>query len=164
MLFSNKMQFSILLTTNIIVTAFMTGVIWLVQLVNYPLYPHIKPDNFTDFQTDHIKKITPLVAPVMITELFSSLALIVFTPNNFYKTQIPNLFLINFCIVVIIWLVTFYYSVPNHQKLKEGWDSKLHAHLVQSNWTRTIAWTLRSSILAYIVFVLINSANLLELK
>lgn len=140
----------------------MTGVIWLVQVINYPLYKYLGVDNFTKYQTEHIARITPVVAPIMIIELFTSLGLISFLPHELAQQNILYPLLINFTLVVLIWLATVSYSVPIHQNLKEGLDQKLYDKLLATNWARTIAWTLRSAILIYLL--LINSASLVELK
>lgn len=137
---------------NIFSCAFMTGVIWLVQVVNYPLYRHVSVENFTQYQTEHIRSITGVVGPVMIIELFTSLGVISFLPVDFTKQNILYPLLINFALVVLIWLATVSYSVPIHQALKENWDEKLYTKLLATNWTRTIAWTLRLLLLAYIIF------------
>jgi hypothetical protein len=133
----------------------MTGVIWLVQVVNYPLYKHLSRDHFKAYQADHISRITPVVGPIMIIELFTSLALISFLPIDLQQHKFLYPLLINFVLVVLIWLATVSYSVPIHQTLKEGWDNALYKKLLQTNWTRTIAWTLRSLVLSYICYELL---------
>lgn len=140
---------------NILSTAFMTGVIWLVQVVNYPLYKYLHKDEFKDYQTEHIRRITLVVAPIMIIELFTSLSLISFLPIELAQKQILYPLLINFALTVLIWLATVSYSVPIHQNLKEAWDEKLYSKLLSTNWTRTIAWTLRSLILCYLSYQLL---------
>jgi hypothetical protein len=134
----------------------MTGVIWLVQVVNYPLYRHVSIDNFTKYQGEHIRRITAVVAPIMIIELFTSLGLISFLPLELAQQNILYPLLINFALVVLIWLATVSYSVPIHQTLKEKWDEKLYTKLLATNWTRTIAWTLRSLILIYLSYKLLE--------
>jgi hypothetical protein len=133
----------------------MTGVIWLVQVVNYPLYKYLDEEKFKDYQTDHIARITPVVGPIMIIELFTSLSLISFIPFEMIQAKMLYPLLINFVLVVLIWLATVSYSVPIHQNLKEGWDEKLYTKLLATNWTRTIAWTLRSLILIYLSYQLL---------
>lgn len=133
----------------------MTGVIWLVQVVNYPLYKHLSKDVFKNYQTDHIARITPVVAPIMIIELFTSLSLISFLPIELAQNKMLYPLLINFVLVVFIWLATVSYSVPTHQNLKEGWDEKLYYKLISSNWARTIAWSLKSIILVYLSYQLL---------
>lgn len=133
----------------------MTGVIWLVQVVNYPLYKYVGAEKFKEYQTDHIRRITPVVAPVMIIEIFTSLALISFLPSELAQKSMLYPLLVNFVLAVIIWLATISYSVPIHQTLKEGWDNELYQKLLATNWTRTIAWSLRFIILIYLSYQLL---------
>ena len=55
---------------------FMTGLIWLIQLVHYPLMDRIPPDGFIEFHQSHSFRITWIVAPVMLLELMTSILLI----------------------------------------------------------------------------------------
>ena len=49
-------------------------------------------------------------------------------------------------LVAIIWASTALIQVPCHAKLVEGFDARAHRRLVDTNWIRTIAWTLRGAI------------------
>lgn len=135
----------------------MTGVIWLVQVVNYPLYKYLSTENFTQYQGEHIRRITRVVAPIMIIELFTSLGLISFLPLELAQQNILYPLLINFALVVLIWLATVSYSVPIHQALKDGFDQKHYNKLLSSNWVRTIAWSLRILFLGYLMLQIYNS-------
>lgn len=135
----------------------MTGVIWLVQVVNYPLYRYLSTENFTQYQGEHIRRITRVVAPIMIIELFTSLGLISFLPLELAQQNILYPLLINLALVVLIWLATVSYSVPIHQALKDGFDQKHYNKLLSSNWVRTIAWSLRLLFLGYLMLQIYNS-------
>lgn len=50
-------------------TWLMTGVIWTVQIVHYPLFAGVGPDRFLDYARAHTARIIRLVAPVMLVEL-----------------------------------------------------------------------------------------------
>jgi hypothetical protein len=64
-------------------TLFMVGVIWLVQIVHYPLYHHIHAQSFPDYEVQHVNKITLVVAPVMFIEATTALILVVRAPAGF---------------------------------------------------------------------------------
>jgi hypothetical protein len=134
----------------------MTGVIWLVQCVNYPLAKFISPEDFTPYQNAHIKAITPVVAPFMIAELASSAALIGMVPYDCTHCALVNNLMIGFWINVLIWVMTVLFSVPLHQKLKFGWDQGLHQKLIFNNWIRTLAWTARAGLLFYLLLFMLN--------
>jgi hypothetical protein len=47
--------------------------------------------------------------------------------------------------VIILWLVTFIFSVPLHNKLLQGKDHLHIQKLVRTNWIRTLLWWTRSA-------------------
>ena len=47
-------------------------------------------------------------------------------------------------LVVVIWLSTALFQVPQHRRLESGFDEQAHRRLVNTNWIRIIAWTARS--------------------
>jgi hypothetical protein len=67
-----------LMPAHIASTLFLTGVIWVIQLVQYPFFSYINPASFIKYHDDYRFWITPIVAPPMIVELLTSI-LLVFT-------------------------------------------------------------------------------------
>ena len=57
-----------ILILNIIISAILTGVILITQIVNYPLFKYVKGE-FSTFHKQYVKWIGFVVAPIMITEL-----------------------------------------------------------------------------------------------
>ena len=148
--------FYLVFVVNLFSCLYMTGVIWLVQCVNYPLAKFISPEDFPPYQNAHIKAITPVVAPFMIAELASSAALIGMVPYDCTHCALVNNLMIGFWINVLIWVMTVLFSVPLHQKLKFGWDQGLHQKLIFNNWIRTLAWTARAGLLFYLLLFMLN--------
>ena len=56
-------------------TGFLTGLIWVVQLVVYPGFAHVAPAAFPAFHRAYTRTITFLVGPSMLLELGTGLAL-----------------------------------------------------------------------------------------
>jgi hypothetical protein len=137
-----------LLLANIASTLFLTGVIWVVQLVQYPFFAYIKPESFTKYHDDYRFWITPVVAPPMIVELLSSIFLVFYPPENIDS----RLILFGLILTVITWASTFFRQVPLHEKLAAGFDAKTHAALVHTNWLRTAAWSLRALLVTYLAW------------
>jgi uncharacterized membrane protein len=127
----------------------MTGVIWFVQIVHYPLFEKVGNHDFTKYEDEHKKLTTYIVAPFMLIELASSIFLF-FTVNPFRISFI----MINLALLVIIWLSTFFIQVPLHGKLSTGFNKVYHRYLVRTNWIRTICWTIRS--LAVLIILIIK--------
>ncbi len=115
---------------------FLTGLIWVIQIIHYPSYHYVHTDNFQKFQEFHTQKITYIVAPMMLLELFTGLALAWFFPEPIY--------FLNAFSIALVWLSTFFLSVPLHSKLMKQYDQMLITKLIISNWPRTIVWSLRS--------------------
>lgn len=120
----------------------MTGLIWLIQLVHYPTFKYVDKNNFTDFSDFHTKQITKIVLPAMLLEIATSAVLIYLNFNI--------LFVINFILNSIIFITTFFLSVPKHEKLKIEKNKFIINSLILTNWPRTLIWSLRSLILIYI--------------
>ena len=137
---------------NLASTLYLTGVIWLVQLVQYPFFSRVGAENFQQYHAAHTFWITPVVAPAMILELITAIFLIIYPPENI---DIKLLWL-GLILAVTVWLSTFFLQVPMHEKLANGFDAEAHRFLINSNWVRTIAWTLRSGLVCYFLWKIIR--------
>ena len=137
---------------NISSTWFMVGLIWLIQIVHYPLFKLVGKNEFEIYHNGHSVLITPLVGTVMILELISSILLVVFPPKNVSIT-IP---IIGAILIFIIWASTYFLQIPHHNALSKAYEFKAHNLLVQSNWIRTIAWSMRGLLLVYMLHLLLT--------
>jgi hypothetical protein len=52
--------------------------------------------------------------------------------------------------------VTFFISVPFHNRLAQGFDYIAIDGLVRTNWLRTLAWTARLTLLGFMLWRLIK--------
>jgi hypothetical protein len=138
----------LILLANLASTLYMTGVIWLIQLVQYPFFSKIGASNFAEYHASYTAWITPVVAPLMIAELATSFFIIFYPPNHIDA----KLLYAGLILTLIIWASTFFLQVPMHEKLGSGFNAEAHAFLVNSNWIRTIAWSLRSVLVLYFVW------------
>ena len=125
-----------LIISNLSITILMLGIIWFVQLVHYPLFPKADLNNFKNFHSEHTKRISWIVAPLLISEGLVSTVLFVKMPSI--------ITFIGLSILIFIWISTFFIQVPIHNKLNKEFDVKLFYKLLKSNWIRTIGWSLRS--------------------
>lgn len=139
---------NLILIANFASTLFMTGIIWLIQLVQYPFFAQVGAENFPKYHASHSFWITPVVAPMMILELITSTYLIFYSPENIDI----KLIWLGLVLTAIVWLSTFYLQVPMHEKLSQGFNVEAHQFLVNSNWIRTIAWSLRSILVSYFLW------------
>ena len=126
-----------MLIIHLIATSVMVGVIWVIQLVHYPSFHFIELKQYTTFQRFHMSRISYVVIPAMLTELFT-LILIVISMD-----QIDTLVLASAILLIFIWLMTAVFFSGVHQKLTLGYDQTVVDKLVKLNWGRTLLWTLR---------------------
>ncbi|MDX1672168.1 MAG: hypothetical protein R3211_07485 [Balneolaceae bacterium] len=134
---------------NAVCTLFMTGLIWFVQLVQYPGFTSLDPPSFLQFHYSHVYRIAWLVIPVMVAELATSIILVVAYELFF------DINLIGLALLLLIWASTFALQMPIHRKLREETDLKLIKKLIFSNWIRTLAWSLKSALSIYGLMLLI---------
>lgn len=131
---------SFIVLMHLTATLLMTGVIWFVQLVHYPLFRKVGSEDFARYEQAHTRRITPLVAPLMLLELLSAFLLIWHHPASIPAGQIY----LGLGLVIFIWLCTTLIQVPQHRLLSRGFDAQVHRNLVNYNWLRTIAWSGRT--------------------
>ena len=126
-----------MLIIHLIATSVMVGVIWTIQLVHYPSFHFIELKQYTTFQRFHMSRISYVVIPAMLTELFTLILIII------SMDQIDTLVLASAILLIFIWLITAVFFSGVHQKLTLGYDQTVVDKLVKLNWGRTLLWTLR---------------------
>lgn len=122
-------------------TWFLVGLIWMVQVVHYPLFANVGEPGYTTYQQLHEQKITWIVGPTMVLELLIAI-LLVFGASASNSVD-ARLAWVSFVLVLLIWATTAFVSVPCHAKLSSGFDQQAHYWLVTTNWVRTIAWSIK---------------------
>lgn len=136
----------IILIIHIVTTIFMTGLCWFVQIVHYPLFRVIEKDQFPAYEIKNI--ITSFITvPIMIAELVTGLILLYNYQDVFH--------LLNMILLAFIWLSTMIFQVPIHLKLMQEGSPKLITKVIRTNWIRTLSWTARTLLIAYLLWTLI---------
>lgn len=123
-------------------TLALFGLIWMVQVVHYPLMAWVGRSAFKDWHDRHLRRMTWIVGPLMLAEVATSLWLLESPPPR----ASPWLPWVGIALVVVVWVSTAVLQVPMHRRLERGWDERAHCFLVRSNWVRTVAWTARAAI------------------
>lgn len=141
-----------LIILQIASTLIMLGVIWVIQLVQYPLFSHVNAENFPKYHAAHTFWITPVVAPTMIIELVTSILIVFYPPKNI---DIKLLY-VGLILTLVAWASTFFIQIPLHNKLANSFDANAHSGLVNTNWIRTIAWSLRTVLVVYFAWIYIE--------
>ena len=128
---------NMLLLTQTASTLALVGLIWFVQVVHYPLFANVGRSEFADYERLHRHRTGFVAAPLMLLEAGTAIAMLWFRPAGVTTTMA----LLGFALVVFIWVSTFGWQVPAHNKLSGDFDTSTHRWLVRSNWLRTGLWT-----------------------
>ena len=132
----------IILLANVASTLFMTGLIWFVQVVHYPLAAAVGPAQFPAYQAAHMRLTGPVVGPPMLLEIATTALLVASRPE-----PIPAwLAWTGAGLLAAVWASTALLQVPAHEALLHGLDPAVVRRLVATNWIRTVAWTGRAAV------------------
>ena len=123
----------------------MTGVIWFVQVVHYPLFAGVGAEAFAVYAARHSTLTTYVVIVPMLIELITALLLVWRRPPELAVWEVW----LGLGLVGITWLSTAFLQVPQHTALGAGFNGAAHTTLVMTNWLRTAAWTLRSALVLW---------------
>ena len=109
--------------------------IWMVQLVIYPSFLFYTTADLITWLKTYTVHITSIVMPLMVGQLFLALYAL-------YK-ELSIVSVSRGILILLIWILTFLIFVPIHNNIQAGkFDTPLLRKLVQSNWLRTLLWTL----------------------
>lgn len=144
---------SLLLVVHAAATWFMVGLIWLVQIVHYPLMQMVGREEFVPYSLRHQLAITPVVGAPMLIEVATAAYLLVQNP----QLRRSKWFLASCVLLAVIWASTAFWQVPLHQTLLGGYDPERVRSLVLSNWIRTVAWSARGLIMGAFVISRLKS-------
>ena len=124
---------------NLAVSWGLTILIWLVQLIIYPGFHRVPPEDFVLYHRWYALRISVVVMPLMLFELVLLLGwwLGGADGSSAYMATLA---------VSIVWLSTFGLQVPTHKRLQTGKSDALINRLVATNWIRTAAWSLKAVI------------------
>lgn len=140
----------VVLMAQAVASGAMCGLIWFVQVVHYPLFARITGEPSKQHALENQRRTTPVVVPFMAVELAAAVALAVWPPAGVGRGAT----LVGLALVAVNWLSTFLLQVPLHERLAvAGHTSDLVERLVRSNWIRTVAWTSRAMLAAWMLRV-----------
>ena len=126
------------LYVHAVTTLLMVGVIWVIQLVHYPLFELVGRENFVAYERSHTVRIGLIVIPTMLLEALTTMLLVLLDGQ-----------LLTICgaaILAVIWGSTALFQVPCHERLALRFEEAAWQRLVRTNWIRTFGWTTRGGI------------------
>jgi hypothetical protein len=109
--------------------------ILMVQFIVYPSFYFYSEIDLKRWHQIYKVRITAIVLPLMLTQLFLSIREVYFDANALA-------YLILF-IILLTWVITFLISVPLHEAIEREENSmQYRIKLVRTNWIRTVSWAL----------------------
>jgi len=137
------------LVIQVAATWFMIGLIWMVQVVHYPLFRAIPADSFRPYEAAHTSAIGRLLILPAGIEVVSAAALVWYRPD-----AVPLwLVMLSGALLAAIWVATALVQARLHRRLLDGYDIATVDRLVRTNWFRTGAWTLRGVLVAVMLLL-----------
>lgn len=108
--------------------------VWMTQLVVYPSFTYFSPGDLPLWHRRYTTSISFLVVPLMLAQLFTH------SVGLWQHFSLPRL--LTAILIGLIWINTFGYAVPLHNKISAGINVTVSARqLVAVNWYRTALWT-----------------------
>lgn len=119
-------------------SAYMTGVVFFVQVCQYPLFKWVGDANFAEYHRRYVARTSLPIALPMVLEMLLGVSWVL----SFNRIALGH-----FSILLVIWIITFAWSVPCHNKLQKGFNEKAWKSLMRSNAIRAILWFLKTLLL-----------------
>jgi hypothetical protein len=143
------------LILNLLSSAAMAGIVWFVQIVHYPLFSHTiaGASGAADYHDDNVRRTRPVVLVPMVVEAASAAWLAVFPPVGVGRSAA----VVGVLLVGVAILSTALVQVPLHARLRTADAAPRTVDaLVQSNWIRTVTWSLRAVLAAWMLFAAVT--------
>ena len=131
-----------ILIANAAASLVMTGLIWFVQIVHYPLLAQFGSSQSTQVAVEHQRRTSWVVGPPMAVEGVTTLFLLAQQPDG-VSALLPW---VNAVLLAIALGSTIFLSVPLHARMAQSHDDNTGRKLVLTNWPRTFAWSARAAL------------------
>ena len=139
-----------LLVTQAVASGMMAGIIWFVQVVHYPLFAAVTGPGAADYARANQGRTSLVVIPPMLIEAAAAAWLAAWPPAGIGRGPA----VVGLVMVGLVWLSTLAVQMPLHARLAhEGHAAGVVATLVRSNWPRTLLWTARAILAAWMLAV-----------
>lgn len=137
-----------LLMAQAVASGAMGGLIWFVQIVHYPLFARVTGAGDREYAAEHQRRTAWVVIPFMLVEGAVATLLVIAPPPGVPRAAA----VVGLGLVLLVWLSTAAVQMPLHGRLgREGHAPAVVAALVRSNWPRTVLWTARALLAAWML-------------
>jgi len=135
------------LVAQAVASGMMAGIIWFVQLVHYPLFAAVGPADRGSYAVDNQRRTTGVVLPPMLVEAAAALWIALQPPAEIGRWPA----FAGVAMVALLWLSTLAVQMPLHDRLSRDGDAATVGTLVRGNWPRTLLWTARALLAAWML-------------
>jgi hypothetical protein len=118
-------------------TIVMGGVVWTMQILNYPLLTRVGREAFTSYEAALNRRFGLVVFPGVLAGLAGAIGLLAIRPRQ-VPLWAPGCEL---TLIVIVVASTVVLQGRQHAALARGFDPRILRRLVRSNWVRVAAWS-----------------------
>jgi hypothetical protein len=144
-----------LLVVHLVASAIMTGLIWFVQVVHYPLFATVGEGQSVPYAVEHQRRTSWVVALPMAAEGVTALLVFFLAPEGISRWWGA----IGLALLAIVLGSTVLLQVPRHARLAERYEERTVVSLVRTNWIRTVGWSARTVLAAGLVIGAWTSAR-----
>ena len=138
-----------ILLVNTAAVLLMTGFIWTMQLVHYPLLDRVGSDAFPAYETAHNQLFFLVAGPGVLLTLITGVLLLFVRP-----AQVPLwMAVFGLALFVVIAVSTALFQAPQHAILSSGFDRQAYEFLLRTNWIRTAAWSVYGLLALWMVWL-----------
>lgn len=123
----------------------LTGIIWFLQIVHYPLMRKVGKNRFIRYEQTQVILTGFIIAPLMIVEAAAVIFGVMYS-TRWITDESSELGAV---LLLVIWLSTFLLQMPQHRALSRSFDVRAYRRLLWTSWIRTYAWSFRSVILVF---------------
>jgi len=150
--FATPAWIQVALVLNLVATCYMTGVIVFVQIVHYPLFNKVGSDGFATYAERHQWLTSWVVGGPMIAEALLAVVFMIWLGTSDGLSRFDgHMVFANVGLALFIFGVTAIFSIPCHAALAIGHDTRVVSRLVWTNWLRTVAWTAKAALAAWML-------------
>jgi hypothetical protein len=123
---------------NLMIAAALAGLIFTIQLVQYPLFALVGEQEWPRYGAEHRRRITWLAAPLMTANVGVALALLL--------ESMSAVRIVNAALAGGAFVITGLVFAPMHGRLEQRAGAGAVRVLVRANWVRTAAWTVQVAV------------------
>ena len=120
----------------------MIGILAVVHRVHYPSFGLVAVERYGEFQSQHMSRITGVLAVPWVAEIGSAAGLVLAAPT----TGLRTLAAVGLVGVGLTLAITAFVAAPAHQRLLEGFDTELHRRLMAADLARAVVWLARGGV------------------